>query len=41
MGDIRERWVAKFIARLLATAALWVPIQTSLEKTGIIVVVEH
>jgi hypothetical protein len=27
-----ERWVAKLVARLLATAALWVQIQTSLKK---------
>jgi hypothetical protein len=26
------RWVAKLIARLLATAALWVQIQTSLKN---------
>ncbi len=24
--------MAKFVARLLATAALWVPVQTSLKK---------
>jgi hypothetical protein len=29
LADI-ERWVAKFVARQLATAALWVRIQTSL-----------
>jgi ribosomal protein L31E len=27
------KWVAKFVARLLATAALWVRIQTSLKIT--------
>ena len=27
------RWVANLVARLLATAALWVRIQTSLKKT--------
>jgi hypothetical protein len=27
------RWVAKLVARLLATAALWVRIQTSLKST--------
>ncbi len=26
------RWVAKFVAHLLATAALWVRIQTPLKK---------
>jgi hypothetical protein len=29
-----ERWVAKLVARLLATAALWVRIQTSLKNTN-------
>jgi hypothetical protein len=27
-----ERWVAKLVAHLLATVALWVRIQTSLKK---------
>jgi hypothetical protein len=27
------RWVAKLIARMLTTAGLWVPIQTSLKNT--------
>jgi hypothetical protein len=27
------RWVAKMVARLLATAALWVRMQTSLKNT--------
>jgi hypothetical protein len=33
MGDGR-RWVAKFVARPLAKAALWVRIQTSLKNTN-------
>ncbi len=31
--DFTGRWVAKLVARLLATAALWVRIQTSLKNT--------
>jgi hypothetical protein len=34
MGGYLERWVAKLVARLLATAALWVRIQTSLKNTS-------
>ncbi len=30
---LRLGWVAKLVARLLATAALWVRIQTSLKNT--------
>jgi hypothetical protein len=33
MGGQVGGWVAKFVARLLATATLWVQIQTSLKKT--------
>ncbi len=29
---VRLRWLAKLVARLLATATLWVRIQTSLKK---------
>jgi hypothetical protein len=29
----KGRWVAKLVARLLATAAYWVRIQTSLKNT--------
>jgi hypothetical protein len=29
----KGRWVAKLVAHLLATAALWVRIQTSLKNT--------
>jgi hypothetical protein len=34
-GDVVSigRWMAKLVARLLATAALWVPIQISLKNT--------
>jgi hypothetical protein len=28
-----ERWVARLVARLLATASLWVRLQTSLKNT--------
>jgi hypothetical protein len=30
---LQRRWVAKLVPRLLATAALWVRIQTSLKNT--------
>jgi hypothetical protein len=33
MGDQVGRWMATLVARLLATAALWVLIQTSLKNT--------
>jgi hypothetical protein len=36
MGGQVGRWVAKFVAHLLATAALWVRIQTSLSNTKLI-----
>jgi hypothetical protein len=31
-SSVREGWVAKSVARQLATAALWVRIQTSLKN---------
>jgi hypothetical protein len=32
MGGLGGRWMAKLVAHLLATAAHWVRIQTSLKK---------
>ncbi len=33
MAGLGGRWMAKFVAQLLAAAALWVRIQTSLKNT--------